>query len=366
MVAFGLAGNENREDLGRVAPMPTFRVLLTSADLQKIRLLPTVDPIDELVAAAHEFAARRDDPMWGGWTRRTVTALGSMAAPVLSVMNSGYVQISTAPTGETIGRNFDDALDSVLSGRVSDWRETVDALAEEGVDPGPIRAIADGQPGALAQYGAVLHRFHSAAMAPYLPRVSSRISAVRDGHLRVLAEEGVDRLLNELHPGITWRFPWLTIRKKEHKTNCAHNVVRSNTPGGDIVRGLGRGLNLQPSIFAEDPCLKVAGDDYDMPVQLNFPVPIDWKLLTDPADDIHRDPLGDLMGTTRASVLQALQQRQHTTSSLAKALHVSAATASEHAAVLRAAHLVTTTRQGNHVMHDLSPLGLTLVHSAGC
>ncbi len=346
--------------------MPTFRVLLDSADLQKIRLLPSVDPIDELVAAAHEFAARRDHPMWGGWTRRTVAALGSTAAPVLSVMNSGYVQIFTAPTGETIGRNFEEAVDSVLSGRVSDWRETVDALADVGVDSGPIRAIADGQPGALAQYGAVLRRFNGAAIAPYLPRVSSRVSAVRDGHLRVLAEEGVDKLLNGLHPGITWTFPWLTIRKKAHKTNCAHNVVRSQTPGGDIVHGLGRGLLLQPSFFAEEPCLKVAGDDYDMPVQLNFPIPIVWQLLTDPADDVHRDPLGDLMGATRASVLQALHERQHTTSSLAKAIHVSAATASEHTAVLRAANLVTTTRQGNHVTHDLSALGQTLLNSTGC
>ncbi len=102
-----------------------------------------------------------------------------------------------------------------------------------------------------------------------------------------------------------------------------------------------------------------------MPIQLLFPVPVDWQMLTDPADEAPRDPLGDLMGHSRSSVLRALRDRQHTTSSLARAVHLSPASASEHTAVLRAANLVSSAREGNHVTHSLTALGATLVQSTG-
>jgi hypothetical protein len=67
--------------------MPTFHVLLTDDDLRKIRMLPVIDVVQDLVSAAHEFADRRADPLWGGWTRRTAAAMGSSSAPLLRVMN---------------------------------------------------------------------------------------------------------------------------------------------------------------------------------------------------------------------------------------------------------------------------------------
>ncbi len=363
--ASGLVKDRNRTQLSEVSTMPTFHVLLTGDDLDKIRMLPVIDPIGDLVSAAHEFAARRTDPMWGGWARRTTAALGSSSAPVLRAMNSGFVQLCTAPSGETAGLPFDDALESVLAAPVREWRSAVAGLTELGIDVGPVTAIADGRPGALAQYGQVLRRFHEAAVASYMPKVAQRISAAHDAHVRLLAEGGVDRLLNSLHPGVTWKDPWLTIQKKPHKTRCAHNTLRQNDPTHDVLHGLGRGLTLQPSAFADQPCLIAADDDCDMPIQLLFPVPVDWQMLTDPADEVPRDALGDLMGHSRSSVLRALHERRHTTSSLARAVYLSPASASEHTSVLRAANLVNTTREGNHVTHALTELGATLVRSAG-
>ncbi|MFG2311523.1 winged helix-turn-helix domain-containing protein [Streptomyces sp. NPDC048566] len=46
---------------------------------------------------------------------------------------------------------------------------------------------------------------------------------------------------------------------------------------------------------------------------------------------------------------------------LADRAGVSAATASEHAGVLRAAGLITTVRDGSRVVHALTPLGEALL-----
>jgi DNA-binding transcriptional ArsR family regulator len=69
-----------------------------------------------------------------------------------------------------------------------------------------------------------------------------------------------------------------------------------------------------------------------------------------------RDPLASVLGATRARVLRALTD-EHTTSGLARALGISLASASTHAAALREAGLVTSRRQGQSVRHTLTDLG---------
>lgn len=71
------------------------------------------------------------------------------------------------------------------------------------------------------------------------------------------------------------------------------------------------------------------------------------------------DPLGALLGRTRAAVLELLTH-QHTTSEVAAELGISAASASEHTSTLRAAGLVATERNGKSVRHTCTPLGLRL------
>jgi DNA-binding transcriptional ArsR family regulator len=70
--------------------------------------------------------------------------------------------------------------------------------------------------------------------------------------------------------------------------------------------------------------------------------------------------LGRLVGHTRSAVLQAIRLGC-TTSELARRAGVSLASASQHAAVLREAGLVVTLRNGNAVLHTLTPLGAALL-----
>ena len=67
--------------------------------------------------------------------------------------------------------------------------------------------------------------------------------------------------------------------------------------------------------------------------------------------------------TTRAAVLEALFDRPETTSGLARRLNISVASASEHAAVLRATKLVTSVRDGNRVVHQVSSFGYAFLRS---
>ena len=70
--------------------------------------------------------------------------------------------------------------------------------------------------------------------------------------------------------------------------------------------------------------------------------------------------LARLIGRTRAAVLFAARTRP-TTSELAQRVGISAASASEHATVLREAGLITTHRHRNTVRHTLTRIGVDLL-----
>ena len=72
------------------------------------------------------------------------------------------------------------------------------------------------------------------------------------------------------------------------------------------------------------------------------------------------DALSALVGPTRAAVLRALKE-PYGTAGLASRVGISAASASEHAKVLRDAYLIEARREGRSVRHSLTPLGRTML-----
>jgi len=76
------------------------------------------------------------------------------------------------------------------------------------------------------------------------------------------------------------------------------------------------------------------------------------------------DPLGGVLGHTRAAVLR-LTLTERTTTELAGELGISAASISGHTKAPRAAGLIVTTRSGKAVLHSATPLGGRLLESAG-
>ncbi len=97
-------------------------------------------------------------------------------------------------------------------------------------------------------------------------------------------------------------------------------------------------------------------DADDRPWELVYPVPWDWTV----ERGSHRRALADLVGATRATVLDSLLGRTLTTSELARATQISLPSASEHASVLRAAGLLASSREGARVYHRLTTVGIAL------
>lgn len=212
-------------------------------------------------------------------------------------------------------------------------------------DPSLIRHVADAVDSA-----------HSLFIAPYWPRIEQFASADRSWRLQRLADHGVERLLSELNPRyITWVPPVL-------------HLTTASGLDGDLHLA-GRGLLLIPTVFgAHYPAF-----DYPDGGQpwITFPI-------RDGADSTHAPAsftagalagtpasLRALLGRTRANVLWVIAEHAACdTSQLAAHAHISPASASEHATVLRNAGLTALGRHGKHARHTLTPAGQALLASA--
>lgn len=119
----------------------------------------------------------------------------------------------------------------------------------------------------------------------------------------------------------------------------------------------GRGIDIVPSHFAQRP------EPY-FPIDPTRPallfLPIAGATLGAPTPRL-RD-IGRLLGRTRTSVLLALTQQDHSTTSLAAHLDLPLSGASQHVSVLRDAGLVTTARDAGRTAHSATPLGRRLIN----
>jgi DNA-binding transcriptional ArsR family regulator len=132
--------------------------------------------------------------------------------------------------------------------------------------------------------------------------------------------------------------------------------------GSDIVReSSGQGLLLVPSVFTW-PKLVVSTTT---PGQARLiygarGVARLWEPDHEPeADD---DPIGALLGRTRAAILWRLDL-PHTTTQLARALGQSPSAISQHLAVLRRTALVTSWRSGRSTLSRRTPLATSLLYA---
>ncbi|MCX4386651.1 winged helix-turn-helix domain-containing protein [Micromonospora peucetia] len=198
-------------------------------------------------------------------------------------------------------------------------------------------AEADGE--TMSLFGRALDTWHDAVLAPHwadLTDAHRHQVAEATGHL---AAHGLDGLLNALHPAIRWEAPTLTVR----------------TWWSATMSGTGHGLLLLPSPLA-GPHPRVLVEP-GRPVLVVYPAPMPRRV-----EASATDPLGRLLGATRAAVLRRLARPgRHTTTALGRAVGISVSSASEHAGALRAAGLVSSVRDGGAVLHRLTPLGTDLL-----
>ena len=229
--------------------------------------------------------------------------------------------------------DLDQALDKVLSTPVKQIRTEL-AEMRWPTTPSPwVHDLARGRRDAFEDLVEAMRVYHDDVLAPLWPAIQKAASAELTARARQLAVHGSEATLNSLHPQIRWRDGALDV----------------HAPGQRDIDLDGRGLRLMPSIWTRS-AVPVA---WRQPT-LVFPIrPGSWAQLSGGND---HDRLGAVLGTTRARVLQVLTT-EHTTSELARAVGISAASASTHASALRGAGMVITRRDGAAVRHVLTDLG---------
>ncbi|MFH8571283.1 ArsR/SmtB family transcription factor [Streptomyces sp. NPDC017993] len=257
------------------------------------------------------------------------------------VPTRGYFPDFLTPAEGLLG--MDDALCALRETPAVRLHEELSRLSTARPLPPWIRTMAEGDTRPLGRLAGVLQRYYEAAVAPHWPRLQGRIEADRAARGRALLDGGADRLLASLPPMMRWRAP----------------VLEADYPVDRDLHLNGRGLLLLPSYFCRRT--PVTFRNPDLTPVLVYPVEHQTPRLA-PTTPPERS-LGRLVGQTRSAILRGIGVGC-TTSELARRVDVSLASASQHATVLRDAGLLVTLRQGNAVLHTLTPLGAALLRGA--
>ncbi|MDP5227106.1 MULTISPECIES: DUF5937 family protein [Arthrobacter] len=177
------------------------------------------------------------------------------------------------------------------------------------------------------------------AVRPHWDRIHALQTADIDYRLRLLARGGLDDVLKTLHPQI-------------QRVEEGLEFVGKTCDAGPGASG-GPGLTLIPCVFAWPGTLLLNARPYT-PTLSYSPRGV-GALWESDGQERDRCALADLMGGTRAAVLQQLDIPM-TTTYLSQHLGISPGTASEHLKVLAAAGLLGTHRRGREVFYRRTEL----------
>ena len=238
---------------------------------------------------------------------------------------------------------LDEGIETVLS---TPRRQLAAQLARLGRSrhlPRWVEPLSNGEPAMMWRLGAALRVYHDDVLGQFMVRMRAALDAHRAVQTRRLLHGGLGDMLSHLGPTMRWRAPFLEVDYPEHR---------------DLLLD-GRGLLLVPSFFCYQRPVSLA--DPELSPVLVYPIEHkpDWLR---PGPTPERSPqarLAALLGSTRAAILETTTQGC-TTTELAQRAGVSLATASHHASTLREAALITSTRQGNEMIHIITPLGAEL------
>ncbi|GHG01598.1 ArsR/SmtB family transcription factor [Streptomyces filamentosus] len=318
------------------------RIHFTADDLAGVRIAPRPDVLWETILSFHRLRDRRGPVVFGGWRTETRARLGGETRLLAALVPSrGYFPDFLTPPEGLAG--LDEGLRAVRGTSAGRLRSELSLLAADRSGgrtvPHSLRALADGGPEPFDRLMGALRSYHRAAVEPYWPHVRAQVEADRARRGRAVLDGGAEELLGSLPPALTWRAPVL---------EAAYPVDRD-------VHLDGRGLLLQPSYFCRGTPVMLR--DPALPPVLVYPVAHGGAPAVRAPG---AGPLAKLVGHTRAEVLRAIGDGA-TTGELARRAGVSAASASQHAGVLRDAGLIATLRHGNAVLHTLTPLGAALL-----
>lgn len=310
---------------------------LNGSDLSRTVVRSAPSAMSELSAAGKRIMQSLPvPPHLATWSARTKAAVRPVMAPYLELCRvpRWLPDFLTPVSGDS---DFATALEQVLATPAESMLAELRPRIESGELPARVARLGSGDPAALRRLRAAAEAFHAVAVAPYWTEIVASVHADRAARGLTLVDQGIDRVLHTLSPQLRWQASTLSYE-------CPS--------GADIViTPAGRGVTLVPSYLVPTPNFMDVGTS---PVILHYPISHQPDELT------FTEPLGDLLGRTRAAVLAAVVGGR-STSEVAEVVGISAGSASQHTSVLRSAGLITTHRTGSSVRHLVTPLGSDLL-----
>lgn len=324
------------------------RIHFTPRDIARTTVSTKPAPPWEILLSLHMLQVQDGRLVFEDWRRavRSKLALDQMRLLLELTPPKGYSPDFLTPAEAP---DVDTALDLILSTPRPELRRQLDLLARHRPVSPWTRELAQGERSSLHKLGRAIRTYHDAAIAPYWKAIGTHVSADQAHRGAALAQSGVERLLSSLHPRVRWAAPVLQVL---------------DMPDRDLYLE-GRGLELQPSAFCWQA--PITQRDPELKPILVYPIQHAPGILRQAStmDTLYStDPLGSLLGSTRAAALEAAVTGC-TTTELAKRCKISPAAASHQATVLREAGLITTRRVGASVRHEVTQLGIWLLSGHG-
>jgi DNA-binding transcriptional ArsR family regulator len=293
----------------------------------------------ETVFSIYRLQDRSLPLMFHEWRRNAArTCVRDDLAVLRTLIPGGYFPDFLTPSEGALG--LDEGIEALLSTPHSRLRDEVGMLAGQSPLPAWCRRLADGDRETMQRLADAIRGHFRSTVEPYWQQARAHIDADRARRARAFLDGGTDGLLGSYLPMVRWERPVLSV----------------DVPQEQDIYLQGRGLLLVPgfmSVGTPDFLL-----DNTLPQVLVYPV--EHSLAVSAAALAPRTSLAPLIGDTRTAVLETIGSGSSTTE-LARRVGVSAASISQHTAVLRSAGLIRTSRIGKAVLHTLTPLGSALL-----
>jgi DNA-binding transcriptional ArsR family regulator len=320
-------------------------LVLDHADLARVRFAHS--PIREAVTSLLVLQDTRRQPMYGRWLSTVRPQLAGLRLELLvALVPAGrYLPSFLLPAPARPWPVLSDELDAVTATHPAVVRAELDLVRDQRPLPGVLQALYQDPAAHLPAVAKELERYWQVAVEPFWPRMRALGAADLAYRMERFADGGLTRVLEGLHPDVSFTDDVLQIDKPHH---CSHRL--------DLT---GTGIVLVPCAFIW-PTVLVECCGVDQP-SLTYPPRGVAELWEDPSDEV-TDPLSALIGRTRATLLASLDLPR-TTTQLAAQLGLSPPAVSQHLKVLKDTALVTARRRGRMVLYQRTPTATTLLEA---
>ncbi|MEV0587715.1 helix-turn-helix domain-containing protein [Nonomuraea sp. NPDC050310] len=315
-------------------------------DLARIRFARS--PLAETVASVQVLGDPSRQEAFRPWLASVTPLLGGLRLELLGALVGGphFSADFLTPAPEVAGAEFEAELERVRATPAAEVRASIDELRGDGPVPERLAGLYDGPERELGRLAEELAAYWRVAVRPVWPRLRALADADLGYRAQAVTTGGLAKLLADLHPGIERGGPGMRI-------------LTPAWDGEHLLRGCG--LVLVPCVFAW-PRLVMRFDE-PRPSMFAYP-PRGFATVWDRAPRTRGEPLGELIGHSRARLLAHLDLPLSTTQ-LAAEVGLTPAAVSQHLSVLRRTSLVTSRRDGRAVLYQRTSLATELLRQTG-